>query len=100
MRLLITVLLLLVTLSSVLHASPFKSINRETGSESTTGHLPTAFQLDREVTVLERIEMPSAAAPNSSVTSGNMAQHNITDFAGVIESQHSDLPHRKHTLRI
>jgi hypothetical protein len=101
----ITVLLLLVTLSSLLPATPFKNFNREsagaaTGSEPTTSHVPAAFQLDREAIVLERLETPSTAAPIASVTFTNISQANITNFAAAIEFHHSDVLHRQHTLRI
>ena len=101
----ITVLLLIVTFSSVLHATPFKNINREsagaaTGSESSTGRAPTVFQLDREATVLERLEMPSSAAPISSVTFSNISQDYVTNFAATVECHRLDLLQRQHTLRI
>src|SRR5437879_6049917 len=101
----ITVLLLIVTFSSLLHATPSKNINREsagaaTGPESSTGRAPTPFQLDRETIVLERVEMPSSAAPISSVTLSNISQDNVTNFAATNEVHHSDLPQRQHALRI
>jgi hypothetical protein len=101
----ITLLLLIVTFSSVLHAPAFKNINRENvgaadTSESTTSSAPAAFQLDRDAIVLERLEMPSAAAPTSPVTFSNIPQQNVTNFATTIETHHSDLANRRHTLRI
>ena len=101
----ITVLLLIVTFGSVLHAPPFKNINHESagaahGSESSTGRPPTVFQLDREAIVLERLEMPSSSAPISSVTFSNIFQDNVTNFAASVECHCLDLLQRQHTLRI
>jgi hypothetical protein len=104
-RPLITALLLIVTFSSVLHATPFKNINRENlgaadTSESTTGRAPTAFQLDHDAIVLERLDIPSAAAPISLVTFSNISRGSETNFAAIVSSHHSDLALQRHTLRI
>ena len=96
----IAVLLLIVTFFSLLPATWFKNINRETGSEPTTGRVPSAFQLDREVIVLERFELPSAAAPIFSVTLTDISQNNGANFAATLECHHSGLGQRQHTLRI
>jgi hypothetical protein len=104
-RICITVLLLIVTFSSLLHAAPVKNLNGEnagaaTGSESSAGNAPTDLQMDRDTTALARPGTLSPAAGVSPFSFGHLIQVRVSGFAATNEVHHSDLPQRQHALRI